>query len=142
MKEEKLKKLQQDAFMWFRATYNQTPEEAEITEILPRVKRTFFFKHSQIIFAKEKNAAEAFNKGQKIMEKVIGGTIVICFFIVGLMMWSLYLIGKNKEDAAIMVLLVIIFLAIAALFVVAWCYKKVKPLEEAYKNKVIIYTQK
>ncbi len=141
MNEQKQHQVQQDAFMWFKSTYGKTPQEFGIKEIVPRIKTIcFFLKCPQIVFALEQNAAAAFIKVQTIIEFLINSTIIFVPLIAGSFWVMLVFLLQGKIFTAYTIGGVIVFCCILAITALIVCYKKLKPLEKLYKNKVIVYT--
>lgn len=133
MKHENEKKLQQDAFMWFKSQYGKTPADCGMKAAVPRVKRLFiFFRWRQVVFAPDRETADAFDKGQKIMETAFSGMLVLPLFallgLIALLTQSVLLCG------------VVILLCLAALIAVVAGYLTVKPLEKLYWDRVVVYT--
>ena len=73
--------------MWFKNQYGKTPADCGMKAAVPRVKRLFiFFRWRQVVFAPDRETADAFDKGQKIMETAFSGMLVLPLFaLLGLM---------------------------------------------------------
>lgn len=132
------KKLQQDAFMWFKEQYGSTPEELGNKVIATRDRHVCFIRNKQVIFAKNQSDSDTFIKEQTIIEKAITYSMLVLLIMAGLLLLMLFSFATNNTKPALQAMYIgisISFLAIVSLII---CYKKLKPLEKQCKD-VIIY---
>ena len=132
------KKLQQNAFMWFKEQYGSTPEELGYKVIATRDSRVCFIRNKQVIFAKNQSDSDTFIKEQTIIEKAITYSMLVLLIMAGLLLLMLFSFATNNTKLALQAMYIgmsISFLAIVSLII---CYKKLKPLEKQCKE-VIIY---
>ena len=132
------KKLQQNAFMWFKEQYGSTPEELGYKVIATRDRHVCFIRNKQVIFAKNQSDSDTFIKEQTIIEKAITYSMLVLLIMAGLLLLMLFSFATNNTKPALQAMYIgmsISFLAIVSLII---CYKKLKPLEKQCKD-VIIY---
>lgn len=132
------KKLQQNAFMWFKEQYGSTPEELGYKVIATRDRHVCFIRNKQVIFAKNQSDSDTFIKEQTIIEKAITYSMLVLLIMAGLLLLMLFSFATNNTKLALQAMYIgmpISFLAIVSLII---CYNKLKPLENRLKD-VIIY---
>ncbi len=132
------KKLQQDAFMWFKAKYGKTPREAGFEVMFPRERRLFFLKVAeQVVFAPDMETAKAFDTVQKYIENSITLAVLCAVLtisaIIGVGMQvvkdvSLIFVGLFSLTGILLGVLVV-------LLILAY---KGKALERCYEGKIIV----
>ena len=129
------KKLQQDAFMWFKERYGRTPEELGYKVIATRNRNICFVRNRQVIFAKNQSDNNAFIKEQTIIEKAATYSMLVILITVGLFFLALTSSAINNAKQLMYIAIAIDFLAVVSLII---CYNKLKPLAPKSKD-VIIY---
>lgn len=135
------KKLQQDAFIWFKNQYGTAPQEIGYKVSVPKTKRFLWFAElKQMVFAPNAETAHAFVKGQTILEKLVSYTMLAMCLIAGLFCFVLFSIATSRERLTVILVSITIGIALLMLIINAVCYFKVKPLEKMYKGRIITYT--
>lgn len=132
------KKLQQDAFLWFKDRYGKTPGEAGFEVMFPRERRLFFLKIAEhVVFAPDMETAKAFDKAQRYIENSItlAGLSVAFAVLVFIGMMIEMIKDGFLRDASLFSLNGIWFLVLIVLLVNA---RKVRILEKSYEGKIIV----
>ncbi len=132
------KKLQQDAFMWFKAKYGKTPDESGLKVIYPRVRKIFFLKIAeQVVFAPDMETAKAFDKAQRYIENSI--TLTGLSVPLGGLVFIGVMIEMIKDGflryASLFSLFGILILVLIVLRVNA---HKARILEKSYEGKIVV----
>lgn len=132
------KKLQQDAFMWFKAKYGKTPGEAGFEVMFPRERRLFFLKIAeQVVFAPDMETAKAFDKAQRY----IGNSITLVVLCAVLTISAIIGVGMQvvKDESLIFVgLFSLTGILLGVLVVLLILAYKGKALERCYEGKIIV----
>lgn len=132
------KKLQQDAFLWFKDRYGKTPREAGFEIMLPRERRLFFLKIAEhVVFAPDMATAKAFDKAQRYIENSITLTGLSMAF--GVLVFIGMIIEMIRDGflryASLFSLIGILILVLIVLLVNA---RKARILEKSYEGKIIV----
>ena len=132
------KKLQQDAFMWFKAKYGKTPGEAGFEVMFPRERRLFFLKIAeQVVFAPDMEAARAFD----IVQRYIENSITLAVLCAVLTILAIIGVGMQvvKDESLIFVgLFSLAGILLGVLVVLLILAYKGKALERCYEGKIIV----
>lgn len=132
------KKLQQDAFLWFKDRYGKTPGEAGFEVMFLRERRLFFLKIAEhVVFAPDMETAKAFDKAQRYIENSITLTgLSVAFAILVFIGMMIEMIKDGfLRDGSLFSLIGILLLVLIVLLVNA---RKARILEESYEGKIIV----
>lgn len=112
-----------------------------MTVVVSRISRRCFIKSYQVVFAVEKNIADAFVKTQTILEFICNSIVVIVLFFAGVILCIPILYGRDQGNKAIVLAIAGTILGLLAVAFLTVCYHKLKPLEKIYKDKVAVYME-
>ena len=132
------KKLQQDAFLWFKDRYGKTPGEAGFEVMFLRERRLFFLKIAEhVVFAPDMETAKAFDKAQRYIENSITLTgLSVAFAILVFIGMMIEMIKDGfLRYGSLFSLIGILLLVLIVLLVNA---RKARILEESYEGKIIV----
>ena len=129
------------AFTWFEKEYHQTPAQCGYLSVNIFHQRRLFKKINQVIFAKDDESAQAYQRAQQVLESSYYYTMAV-IFLIGAVVGIWFFLSIHK---AVFLPHVYAFLVPFGLLMIGAigyiCKTTVRPLEKKYLNKVVVYTE-
>ena len=132
------KKLQQDAFMWFKDRFGVVPEEKGLM-MFTFMRNRFFIKSPWVIFAPNEKTAKAVDKGQSVIEFALNWSLS-AILIVGCLAVCLYFAMVYGSDRLGIFFIVALAVCLSTMVVLIICCRKNKLLNKLCCRDVVIYT--
>lgn len=130
------KKLQQNALVWFKNRYGQTPGEMGFDAAVSRTKRLLFFiKYPQVVFAPDTKTAAAFVKAQTMLETIFSSFVLVVLYTLGIF-FCMFEVCRAQAETFFLILSPYML----AIIILLICCLKLRPLERQYVNKIVLYT--